>query len=493
MDKLEIVGGEALLGEVWISGSKNAALPILVASLLCENLTTINNVPHLQDVTTTIELLGTLGVDLSINENMGVEINSSTVKSVTAPYDLVKTMRSSILVLGPLLAKFGNAKVSLPGGCAIGSRPVEMHLDALEKMGAKINIQNGYISAKSQKLVGSNIIFPKTTVTGTENILMASTLADGKTVISNAAREPEVVDLANFLNQMGASIRGHGTDTIEITGVRELKGISYSALPDRIETGTFLVAAAITGGKIVVKNTISSHVDIIIQKLKQAGAEISTTSTTITLDSGTTYNGSAAVTISVKDGGIDSDALAADISLTSLTASMVSASHQIYSEGSIFVKNHITASGNISASGTIFANTLTLDELQSKAEESTAVVIDTNGVLGFRELASNAFTSTTIGTTTNALTVDDTTLQLDSGTTFDGSGAKTISIKDGGVDSDALAASIAVTSLTATDITVSSLNVTSLTSSIVTSSILQTEGSNIFGDTISDTHNLMVM
>ena len=274
-----------LNGEVSVSGAKNAVLPMLCASVMASNTcVTLKNIPHLHDVTTTVRLLRQMGVSVTLDDKMNIELDPSTIKNYYAPYDLVKTMRSSILVLGPLLAKFGNAKVSLPGGCAIGSRPVEMHLDALEKMGAKINIQNGYISAKSQKLVGSNIIFPKTTVTGTENILMASTLADGKTVISNAAREPEVVDLANFLNQMGASIRGHGTDTIEITGVRELKGISYSALPDRIETGTFLVAAAITGGKIVVKNTISSHVDIIIQKLKQAGAEISTTSSTITLD-----------------------------------------------------------------------------------------------------------------------------------------------------------------------------------------------------------------
>ena len=285
MDKLIINGMIPLNGEVSVSGAKNAVLPMLCASVMASNTcVTLKNIPHLHDVTTTVRLLRQMGVSVTLDDKMNIELDPSTIKNYYAPYDLVKTMRSSILVLGPLLAKFGNAKVSLPGGCAIGSRPVEMHLDALEKMGAKINIQNGYISAKSQKLVGSNIIFPKTTVTGTENILMASTLADGKTVISNAAREPEVVDLANFLNQMGASIRGHGTDTIEITGVRELKGISYSALPDRIETGTFLVAAAITGGKIVVKNTISSHVDIIIQKLKQAGAEISTTSSTITLD-----------------------------------------------------------------------------------------------------------------------------------------------------------------------------------------------------------------
>ena len=262
------------------------------------------------------------------------------------------------------------------------------------------------------------------------------------------------------------------SDTIELKGNnQQIASFSTNKIsighasdgPTNISGSTVGILGNVTAAGSV---TAASFVGDLTGKADTADAvtnALTVDNTTITLDSGTTYNGSAAVTISVKDGGIDSDALAADISLTSLTASMISASHQIYSEGSIFVKNNITASGNISASGTIFANTLTLDELQSKAEESTAVVIDTNGVLGFRELASNAFTSTTIGTTTNALTVDDSTLQLDSGTTFDGSGAKTISIKDGGVDSDALAASIAVTSLTATDITVSSLNVTSLT------------------------------
>ena len=285
MDKLIINGGVPLKGEVAVSGAKNAVLPMLCASVMATGSSvTLRNIPHLHDVTTTVRLLRQMGVSVTLDDSMNIELDASTIKNYYAPYDLVKTMRSSILVLGPLLAKFGHAKVSLPGGCAIGSRPVEMHLDALKKMGAEININNGYISAKCKKLISANIIFPKTTVTGTENILMASTLAVGTTVISNAAREPEVVYLANFLNHMGASIKGHGSETIEINGVSKLNGVSYSALPDRIETGTFLVAAAITGGKIIVKNTISSHVEIIIQKLRQAGAEIATTSSTISLD-----------------------------------------------------------------------------------------------------------------------------------------------------------------------------------------------------------------
>jgi UDP-N-acetylglucosamine 1-carboxyvinyltransferase len=252
--------------------------------MVSEGCVTIKNVPHLHDVTTTVRLLNQMGVTITMDEEMNIELDTSTMDNFYAPYDLVKTMRASILVLGPLLAKFGSAKVSLPGGCAIGTRPVEMHLNALAKMGAKIDINNGYISASCNQLIGSDITFPQITVTGTENLLMASSLAKGKTVISNAAKEPEVVDLANFLNLMGASIKGAGTDVIEVEGVDTLKGIAYSALPDRIEAGTFLVAAAITGGKITIKNAIPSHVEIVIEKLKEAGAEITTTESTISLD-----------------------------------------------------------------------------------------------------------------------------------------------------------------------------------------------------------------
>lgn len=285
MDKLIINGNTPLNGEVAVSGAKNAVLPMLCASVMVGSGSVIlKNIPHLHDVTTTVRLLRAMGVSVTLDDNMNIDLDPSTIKNFYAPYDLVKTMRSSILVLGPLLSKFGQAKVSLPGGCAIGTRPVEMHLDALTRMGASIKIENGYITATTTKLVGTDINFPKSTVTGTENILMASTLAEGNTVIQNAAKEPEVVDLANFLNEMGASISGHGTDVIEIRGVSKLKGISYSALPDRIETGTFLVAAAITGGKITVKNTIPEHVEIIIQKLRESGAKISSSNSSITLD-----------------------------------------------------------------------------------------------------------------------------------------------------------------------------------------------------------------
>ncbi|MBT3548662.1 MAG: UDP-N-acetylglucosamine 1-carboxyvinyltransferase [Gammaproteobacteria bacterium] len=285
MDKLIIRGGVPLNGEVSVSGAKNAVLPMLCASVMASDKHVIlKNIPHLHDVTTTVRLLRQMGVSVTLDDNMNIQLDPSTIKNYYAPYDLVKTMRSSILVLGPLLSRFGSAKVSLPGGCAIGTRPVEMHLDALTQMGASIGIDNGYITASCKKLIGAEIRFSKTTVTGTENILMASTLAEGKTIISNAAREPEVVDLANFLNKMGASITGHGTDIIEVTGVEKLRGVSYSALPDRIETGTFLVAAAITGGCVTVKNTISSHVSTIIEKLKLSGADITLTDTSITLD-----------------------------------------------------------------------------------------------------------------------------------------------------------------------------------------------------------------
>ena len=285
MDKLIIKGRVPLNGEVSVSGAKNAVLPMLCASVMASNSNvTLKNIPHLHDVTTTVRLLRQMGVSVTLDDNMDIQLDPSTIDNFYAPYNLVKTMRSSILVLGPLLSKFGSAKVSLPGGCAIGTRPVEMHLDALSQMGASINIDNGYISASSKKLIGTEIRFPKITVTGTENILMASTLAQGKTIISNAAREPEVVDLANFLNKMGASITGQGTDVIEVNGVEELNGVSYTALPDRIETGTFLVAAAITGGCITVKNTISAHVSTIIEKLRDSGAHITTTETSVTLD-----------------------------------------------------------------------------------------------------------------------------------------------------------------------------------------------------------------
>jgi len=285
MDKLIIKGANPLIGDVSISGAKNAVLPMLCASVMASKTNvTIRNVPHLHDVTTTLRLLSEMGCTTSMDEMMSVELDPSTINNLYAPYDLVKTMRASILVLGPLLSRYGHAKVSLPGGCAIGTRPVGLHLDALTKMGAEISIDNGYITAHCKNLKGCPINFPTTTVTGTENILMASCLAKGTTIISNAAMEPEVIDLANFLIEMGADISGQGTSVITVNGVDELHGISYSALPDRIETGTFLVAAAITGGRVTLKNAIYSHVEIVIDTLREAGAEIHHTDNTITID-----------------------------------------------------------------------------------------------------------------------------------------------------------------------------------------------------------------
>ena len=275
MEKLLITGGKPLIGEVKISGAKNSVLPILAASLLSDEEVTIGNVPHLQDDTTTISLLTEMGATLSIDEKMKVSINASSIKKFYAPYEMVKTMRASILVLGPLLAHFGQAKVSLPGGCAIGSRPVNLHIDGLKAMGANIKVKDGYIIAKTKKLKGARINFPIATVTGTENIMMAAVLASGKTIIKNAAKEPEIIDLANCLRLMGARIEGDGTSNIVIEGVNKLAGCNYDVLPDRIETATFLVAAAITRGKLTLTHTRPDTIKVIISKLKKAGANIS--------------------------------------------------------------------------------------------------------------------------------------------------------------------------------------------------------------------------
>ena len=274
MDKLQIQGGARLDGEVKISGAKNAALPILAATLLVDESVTVGNVPHLQDVTTTNELLGRMGVTVSIDERMRVTVDASTINDFVAPYELVKTMRASILVLGPLLARFGRADVSLPGGCAIGARPVNIHVTGLQQLGADIRIENGFIKARATRLKGARLVLETVTVTGTENLMMAATLASGITYIENAAREPEVVDLANFLNVMGARISGAGTDTITIEGVDRLHGGSYEVLPDRIEAGTFLVAGAITGGRVKLRNTRPEHLDAVLAKLREAGAEV---------------------------------------------------------------------------------------------------------------------------------------------------------------------------------------------------------------------------
>ncbi len=284
MDKLIITGGKPLKGEIRISGAKNAALPIIVSTLLSDDPVLVRNIPHLHDITTTMELLGRMGVSLTMDEKMDVEVNPSTINSYVAPYELVKTMRASILVLGPLLARFGEAEVSLPGGCAIGARPVNLHIHGLELMGADITVENGYIKAKCKRLKGAKIVLDVVTVTGTENLMMAACLADGTTVLENAAREPEVVDLAGCLNAMGAKVSGAGTDTITIEGVERMHGTTYDILPDRIETGTYLVAAAVTGGSIKLKDTDPTLLDAVIAKLEEAGAEIKTGKDWISLD-----------------------------------------------------------------------------------------------------------------------------------------------------------------------------------------------------------------
>ncbi|MBS0212505.1 MAG: UDP-N-acetylglucosamine 1-carboxyvinyltransferase [Proteobacteria bacterium] len=276
MAKILISGGEPLNGDVQISGAKNAVLPILAATLLADGPMEISNVPHLHDVTTTMELLGRMGVQLMVDERMRITVDPGTITSHVAPYDLVKTMRASILVLGPLVARFGAAEVSLPGGCAIGSRPVDQHIRGLRALGADIVVENGYIVARAKRLRGARIVMDLVTVTGTENLLMAATLAEGTTVIENAAQEPEVVDLAMCLNAMGAKVSGAGTSTLVIEGVPRLHGCKYEVLPDRIETGTFLVAGAITQGRVRAKRARPDTLDAVLVKLEEAGAHVNT-------------------------------------------------------------------------------------------------------------------------------------------------------------------------------------------------------------------------
>ncbi|MCH8116636.1 MAG: UDP-N-acetylglucosamine 1-carboxyvinyltransferase [Proteobacteria bacterium] len=284
MDKLLIEGGTALAGEVRISGAKNAALPILAGTLLATEPVTVSNVPHLNDVTTTISLLQTMGVQVTVDENLRVEVDASDVRNRTAPYELVKTMRASILVLGPLVARFGEADVSLPGGCAIGARPVDLHIAGLQAMGADVSVENGIIKARADRLKGAHIVFDTVTVTGTENLLMAAVLADGETVLENAAREPEVIDVANFLICLGARVQGVGSSTITVQGVERLAGGEFEVLPDRIETGTYLVAAAMTGGCIKVLDAAPKTLDAVLIKLAEAGAAIETGDDWIELD-----------------------------------------------------------------------------------------------------------------------------------------------------------------------------------------------------------------
>ncbi|QVL47117.1 MAG: UDP-N-acetylglucosamine 1-carboxyvinyltransferase [Thiocapsa sp.] len=284
MDKLLITGGTPLQGRVRASGAKNAALPILAATLLADAPVTLGNIPRLRDIRTTLELLGRMGASLSLEDGCRVEVQPRELISFAAPYELVKTMRASILVLGPLLARYGQADVSLPGGCAIGARPVNLHIDGLRAMGAEIHVEGGYIRARAQRLHGARLVMDLVSVTGTENLLMAATLAKGETLIENAAREPEVIDLADFLIALGARIEGAGTDRIYIQGVERLGGAVYEVMPDRIETGTFLVGAAMTGGCVTVTHTRPDCLDAVLQKLREAGAEIEVGTDSIRLD-----------------------------------------------------------------------------------------------------------------------------------------------------------------------------------------------------------------
>jgi UDP-N-acetylglucosamine 1-carboxyvinyltransferase len=284
MDTLVIQGGAVLGGELDISGAKNAVLPILVASILADSTVTLTNIPHLRDVTTSIELLATMGAGITVDEKLALEIDPTTVNLFEVPYELVKTMRASILVLGPLLARHGEARVSLPGGCAIGSRPVNIHLDGLRAMGADIKVEKGFIVATANRLKGAHIFMDMVTVTGTENLMMAAALAQGVTILENAAREPEVSDLAHFLNAMGAQIEGIGTSTLRITGVERLNGVAYRVIPDRIEAGTYLAAAALTQGDVTLRQVDPSHLEAVLLKFEEAGALIDTGHDWIRLD-----------------------------------------------------------------------------------------------------------------------------------------------------------------------------------------------------------------
>ena len=284
MDKLAIQGGMRLAGEVRISGAKNAALPILCAGLLTADVLHLGNLPKLKDISTSLTLLGHIGMQVCLDDQGGVDLHARELTHLEAPYELVKTMRASILVLGPMLARCGEAMVSLPGGCAIGSRPVDLHIKGLQAMGAEIHIEHGYIHAKASRLQGARIFMDTVTVTGTENLMMAATLAQGVTILENAAREPEVVDLANCLIAMGADISGAGTDTITINGIDKLHGANFDIMPDRIETGTYLVAAAMTQGKIKVTHTRADTIDAVLEKLREAGAKIEVSEDSITLD-----------------------------------------------------------------------------------------------------------------------------------------------------------------------------------------------------------------
>jgi len=351
MEKLLINGGNPLEGEVRISGAKNSVLPILAASLLCEDNLVIGNVPHLQDVTTTISLLTEMGANLSIDERMNVSVNAASVKNFYAPYEMVKTMRASILVLGPLLAHFGEAKVSLPGGCAIGSRPVNLHIEGLKAMGASIKVEDGYIFAKAKQLKGARISLPIATVTGTENLMMAAALATGKTIIKNAAKEPEIIDLANCLRLMGANIKGDGTPEIIVEGVKELKGCNYDVLPDRIETATFLVAAAITKGKLTLTHTRPDTIKIIIDKLKKAGADIAIKNDIINIEVKSQLNSVNITTNPYPD--FPTDMQAQFIALNSIAKGKSKVTESVFENRFMHVQELVRMGANIDVNGNI--------------------------------------------------------------------------------------------------------------------------------------------
>ena len=351
MEKLLINGGNPLEGEVRISGAKNSVLPILAASLLCEDDLVIGNVPHLQDVTTTISLLTEMGANLSIDERMNVLVNVASLKNFYAPYEMVKTMRASILVLGPLLAHFGEAKLSLPGGCAIGSRPVNLHIDGLKAMGASIKVEDGYIFAKAKKLKGARISLPIATVTGTENLMMAAALATGKTIIKNAAKEPEIIDLANCLRLMGANIKGDGTPEITVEGVKELKGCNYDVLPDRIETATFLVAAAITKGKLTLTHTRPDTIKIIIDKLKKAGADIAIKNDIINIEVKSQLNSVNITTNPYPD--FPTDMQAQFIALNSIAKGKSKVTESVFENRFMHVQELVRMGANIDVNGNI--------------------------------------------------------------------------------------------------------------------------------------------
>jgi UDP-N-acetylglucosamine 1-carboxyvinyltransferase len=283
VDKLLIQGGVPLSGEIRVSGAKNAALPLMCAALLTGDELTLSNVPHLRDVSTMVRLLSQMGVEVSLDDRLGLSLRAARLSNPTAPYELVKTMRASILVLGPLVARCGEARVSLPGGCAIGTRPVDLHIKGLEALGAEISVEQGYISAKAKRLKGTRLVMDLVTVTGTENLMMAACLAEGTTVIENAAREPEVADLAQCLTAMGARIRGAGSDVITVEGVARLRGASHRIMADRIETGTFLAAAAATGGRGTLNGTNPGTLEAVLEKLRESGAEVRAVDGTITL------------------------------------------------------------------------------------------------------------------------------------------------------------------------------------------------------------------